>query len=171
MPQDEAGPTTSHLPRYYVIVPLRPLRDLVGYYDMPDDSGGPVAAAERNLAELQNEYRDWLDEEAASLKAAWNALEADPTSPAAFRRYHKAIHAMLGNAGMLGCHAATRIANPICKLFERAPCIERHVRLIGLATASIIAAIEENLDESDPRVVEAAQTLETFLGTWLSESG
>jgi chemotaxis protein histidine kinase CheA len=147
------------------------LHDRIGTREVPDDSGGLVAAAERNLALMADDYRGWLEEEAAALEASWDELAQDPSSPAAFRRYHRAIHAMLGNAGTLGCHAATRIANPICRLFERAPDIERHVRLIGLATASIIAAIEEDLGENDPRVVEAAQTLEAFLCAWIGGLG
>lgn len=157
--------------RIATIVPPRTPQDVISYREVPESAGDLVGNADSALKLMAYECRDWLLEEADKLDEAWQDLQSDPDSPKSFRHYHRAIHTMYGNAGTLGCPAATQIARPIACLLERAPGIEPHLKLIGLATASIIAAIEEKLDETDPRVIETTESLEAFLARWLDRTG
>lgn len=154
--------------RLEIITPPRLLKDRVKIRPAKPGVTDPIKNADNSLMLLQNEFPFWLEEEAQNLQAAWQSLEDKPGSAEAFKKFHKAIHSVRGNAEMLGCIAASNLANPLAKLLERKPKIDQHLSFLKLGTSSILVAISENLPADDPRVTATTQSMMEFVDRWLS---
>lgn len=155
-------------PNYQVLKPLRQPRDTVTYRKIGPGVVDPVANADAQLAFLEADYPKWLREDRLELHAAWMDLRGDPQNAACFVRFHKAVHTIAGNAAVLNCAAASRLAAPLGRLLERRPPTEEHLSLIQSAVDAIDSAIIQSIADDDPRMHEVITGLEKIVKRWIA---
>lgn len=160
------APKLSSPRAHEVIRPPQSLRHKVRYSKLPPGIPGPVERAEIELEAIAGEFDNWLHEDAQKLVDTWSRLNADPRNAEAFRNFSAQVHLIKGNAPLLGCKAAGDIAEPVAALLERCPRLEDFERVVALATKGISIAIEEHLEEDDPRVTEICTSLHGLVQRW-----
>lgn len=154
--------------RFELIEPPRTPKDVVTYREAGPGTIDPVKNAENQLEFMSEDFKVWLRDDQAELIEAWTNLKASPADPVAFKRFHRAVHVILGNAPILGCDAAGRLATPLSRLLERGPNIEDHTTTIGSAIDAISAAINGQTDIDDPRFEEVQSGLAKIVGRWIA---
>lgn len=152
-----------------VIQPPRLLRDIVTYRDVGPGTMDPIDNAERQLEFLSVDFPAWLNDDKVELLESWSLLKADPTNAITFLRFHKAVHTICGNASLLRCEAAGRLAAPLARLLERTPNISKHADTIESAISAIAAAISDQTAETDPMMEEIITGLDTIVERWIAK--
>jgi HPt (histidine-containing phosphotransfer) domain-containing protein len=109
---------------HHVITQPNPLRKVLRR--VPDtELDDPVARAEKALADMSGEFKDWMSIEADRLSAAHAAILkhgfSDRTSDELFR----AAHDIKGDAATFGYPAAAVAAGSLCRIIEHAPDLDR----------------------------------------------
>lgn len=122
---------------HQVITQPNPLRGAVKV----SEGGGiddPIARAERALAALCGEFRNWMAEECARLTAAHQAVRTQGYNDETAMELLYAAHDIRGHAATYGYEAAGAIADGLCRLIEfgdtqgeGAGLVERHVEAIS----------------------------------------
>ena len=108
---------------HHVIMQPNPFRGAlrrVGDTD-PDD---PISRAEKALAGLSGEFKNWMAIEADRLTAAHAALLRDGFSDKACGELFRAAHDIKGDAATFGYPAAAATADSLCRIIEHAPDLE-----------------------------------------------
>ena len=106
----------------------------------PDD---PVARAEKALADLSGEFKNWMSIESDRLAAAYAAIVRDGFTEAARDELFRATHDIKGDAATFGFPSAGVAAESLCRIIEHAPdlskvpaeLIEHHIRAIQAIVA------------------------------------
>ena len=109
---------------HHVITQPNPLRKVlrrVGDKDLDD----PVARAEKALAGLSGEFKDWMLAEAARLSAAHATILKDGFTSAACEELFRAAHDIKGDAATFGYPSAGAAADSLCRIIEHAPDLEK----------------------------------------------
>ncbi len=109
---------------HHVITQPNPLRKVlrrVGGKDLDD----PVARAEKALAGLSGEFKDWMLTEAARLSAAYAAIVSGGFTSAACEELFRAAHDIKGDAATFGYPSAAAAADSLCRIIEHAPDLEK----------------------------------------------
>jgi HPt (histidine-containing phosphotransfer) domain-containing protein len=109
---------------HHVITQPNPLRKVlrrVGDQDLDD----PVARAEKALAGLSGEFKDWMLAEAARLSAAYAAILYGGFASAACEELFRAAHDIKGDAATFGYPSAAAVADSLCRIIEHAPDLEK----------------------------------------------
>jgi hypothetical protein len=109
---------------HHVITQPNPLRKVlrrVGDKDLDD----PVARAEKALAGLSGEFKDWMLAEAARLSAAHAAILKGGFTSAACEELFRAAHDIKGDAATFGYPSAGAAADSLCRIIEHAPDLEK----------------------------------------------
>jgi chemotaxis protein histidine kinase CheA len=164
-PRDNPEPAYGRFER---IVPPRMPNEIAKYRDIKGSGVDPVENAERQLSLLSVDFQQWLDDDRRELVEAWAALSADPSDPAAFKRFHRIVHTICGNAAILECEAAGILAKPLTRLLERAPDIAGHTAMIGPAVDAIAAAVSRQTSMDDPKFEEIRVGLDKIVAKWIS---
>jgi chemotaxis protein histidine kinase CheA len=86
-----------------------------------DDRDDPVARAEKALAGLSGEFKNWMTIEADRLSAAWDAISSDGFTDATRGELFRAAHDIKGDAATFGFPSAGAAANSLCRIIEHAP--------------------------------------------------
>lgn len=86
-----------------------------------DDRDDPVARAEKALAGLSGEFKNWMTIEADRLSAAWDAITSDGFTDATRGELFRAAHDIKGDAATFGFPSAGAAANSLCRIIEHAP--------------------------------------------------
>lgn len=107
-----------------VITQRNPLRKVLRRVD-DRDGDDPVARAEKALASLSGEFKNWMAAEADRLSAAHAALLKDGFTPEACQELFRAAHDVKGDATTFGYPSAAAAAESLCRLIEHAPDLER----------------------------------------------
>lgn len=121
--------------------PLRKVLRRVEENDMDD----PVGRAERALASLAGEFKDWMAIEVQRLSAAWTAVQKDGFTKELRDELFHAAHDIKGDAATFGFPSAAGIAESLCRVIEHAPDLEKvPAELFTHHINAILAIVHEN---------------------------
>ena len=129
---------------HHVITQPNPLRRVLRRVDEkdPDD---PVARAEKALAGLSGEFKDWMDIECDRLAAAHAAILKNGFTTDTSQELFRAAHDIKGDAATFGFPTAGAAAESLCRIIEHAPDLERvPAELIAHHINAIQAIVREN---------------------------
>jgi hypothetical protein len=105
---------------HHVITQPNPLRNVLRR--VPEsDSDDPVARAEKALAGLSGEFKNWMAIEADRLSAAHAAILQNGFSSAMREELFRAAHDIKGDAATFGYPSAGAAAESLCRIIEHAP--------------------------------------------------
>jgi len=105
---------------HHVITQPNPLRKVlrrVAEQDLDD----PVARAEKALAGLSGEFKDWMAVEADRLSAAHATILKDGSTNFTREELFRAAHDIKGDAATFGFPSAAAAAESLCRIIEHAP--------------------------------------------------
>jgi chemotaxis protein histidine kinase CheA len=105
---------------HHVITQPNPLRNVlrrVAEKDLDD----PVARAEKALAGLSGEFKNWMAIEADRLSAAHATILKDGFTDATRDELFRAAHDIKGDAATFGYPSAGAAAESLCRIIEHAP--------------------------------------------------
>jgi len=109
---------------HHVITQPNPLRRVLRR--VPEsDLDDPVARAEKALAGLSGEFRNWMAIEADRLSAAHAAILMKGFSAATREELFRAAHDIKGDAATFGYPSAGAAAESLCRIIEHAPELEQ----------------------------------------------
>src|SRR5882757_7400445 len=121
MPKDK--PTTLQIQTFadhHVITQPNPLRKVlrrVSEKNLDD----PVARAEKALASLSGEFKNWMTIEADRLSAAHATILKDGFTNETREELFRAAHDIKGDAATFGFPSAGAAAESLCRIIEHAP--------------------------------------------------
>ena len=105
---------------HHVITQPNPLRKVLRR--VPEsDLDDPVARAEKALAGLSGEFKDWMQSEADRLSAAHAAIRNNGFSGSNCEELFRAAHDIKGDAATFGYPSAAVAAESLCRIIEHAP--------------------------------------------------
>jgi len=105
---------------HHVITQPNPLQKVlrrVGEKDLDD----PIARAEKALAGLSGEFKNWMGIEADRLSAAHAAILKNGFTNATCEELFRAAHDIKGDAATFGYPSAGAAAESLCRIIEHAP--------------------------------------------------
>jgi HPt (histidine-containing phosphotransfer) domain-containing protein len=109
---------------HHVITQPNPLRKVlrrVAEKDLDD----PVARAEKALAGLSGEFKNWMAVEADRLSAAHAAILRDGLNDDSSEELFRAAHDIKGDAATFGFPSAGAAAESLCRIIEHAPQLDK----------------------------------------------
>src|ERR1700731_3876658 len=107
-------------PDHHVITQPNPLRKVlrrVAERDLDD----PIARAEKALAGLSGEFRNWMEIETDRLSAAHATILRDGFTDRTREELFRAAHDIKGDAATFGFPSAAAAADSLCRIIEHAP--------------------------------------------------
>jgi HPt (histidine-containing phosphotransfer) domain-containing protein len=129
---------------HHVITQPNPLRRVLRRVD-EKDLDDPVARAEKALAGLSGEFRDWMGIECDRLAAAHAAILSHGFTTDTREELFRAAHDIKGDAATFGFPTAGAAAESLCRIIEHAPDLERvPAELIAHHINAIQAIVREN---------------------------
>jgi chemotaxis protein histidine kinase CheA len=166
------NPPEKRFDDHSVIVPPHKLKGVVkqtrepGHIDMT-----VVARAEAALAELKDEFGEWMDSECKRLEAARQIMQSKGMNRSTADAIFTPAHDIKGGAATLGFPLAERIATSLCRLLKNAPAPERISRkLIDHHVDAIRALVRENVqDPLNPYGMEISERLSIMVETFLAD--
>jgi chemotaxis protein histidine kinase CheA len=109
---------------HHVITQPNPLRKVLRR--VPEsDLDDPVARAEKALAGLSGEFKNWMAIEADRLSAAHAAILMDGFNDATRQELFRAAHDIKGDGATFGYPSAGAAAESLCRIIEHAPDLEK----------------------------------------------
>jgi HPt (histidine-containing phosphotransfer) domain-containing protein len=124
MPNSKADIEIKKFADHHVITQPNPLRKVLRRM-ADDDVDDPVARAEKALADMSGEFKDWMAIESDRLSAAYAAvIEHGLTAPARDELF-RAAHDIKGDAATFGFPSAGAAAESLCRIIEHAPDLSR----------------------------------------------
>src|SRR2546423_11947074 len=108
---------------HHVITQPNPLRKVL--LRVPEsDLDDPVGRAEKALAGLSGEFKDWMAVEADRLSAAHAAIMRNGFTDDTREELFRAAHDIKGDAATFGFPSAGAAAESLCRIIEHAPDLE-----------------------------------------------
>ena len=105
---------------HHVITQPNPLRRVL--LRVPEcDLDDPVARAEKALAGLSDEFKNWMTIEADRLSAAHAAIQRAGFTDETREELFRAAHDIKGDAATFGFPSAAAAAESLCRIIEHAP--------------------------------------------------
>jgi HPt (histidine-containing phosphotransfer) domain-containing protein len=123
MARDDDTPTVKTYADHEVITPPDRLRSAV--VRLADATDDPVARAEAALAQLADEFTDWMHAECERLEAARQDVKRDGFNKTTHDALFRAAHDIKGEAAIFGYPAVDVVAASLCRLLEHTPDIGR----------------------------------------------
>jgi len=109
---------------HHVITQPNPLRKVL--LRVPEsDLDDPVGRAEKALAGLSGEFKNWMAIEADRLSAAHAAILRDGFTDDTREELFRAAHDIKGDAATFGFPSAGAAAESLCRIIEHAPDLDR----------------------------------------------
>jgi HPt (histidine-containing phosphotransfer) domain-containing protein len=128
---------------HHVITQPNPLRKLLRHV-AENDRDDPVARAEKALAGLSGEFKNWMTIESDRLAAAHDTLLKDGFTKATREELFRAAHDIKGDAATFGFPSAAAAAESLCRIIEHAPDLDDlPSQLIGHHINAIQAIVRE----------------------------
>jgi len=109
---------------HHVITQPNPLRKVLRRVD-DTDSDDPIARAEKALAGLSGEFKNWMTVEADRLSAAHAAILKNGYTDGNCQELFRAAHDIKGDAATFGYPSAGAAAESLCRIIEHAPDLEK----------------------------------------------
>jgi chemotaxis protein histidine kinase CheA len=129
---------------HHVITQPNPLRRVLRRVD-EKDLDDPVARAEKALAGLSSEFKDWMAVECDRLAAAHAAILTHGFTTETREELFRAAHDIKGDAATFGFPTAGAAAESLTRIIEHAPDLERvPAELIAHHINAIQAIVREN---------------------------
>jgi HPt (histidine-containing phosphotransfer) domain-containing protein len=129
---------------HHVITQPNPLRRVLRRVD-GKDLDDPVARAEKALAGLSGEFKNWMAVECDRLAAAHAAILKDGFTTETRDELFRAAHDIKGDAATFGYPTAGAAAESLTRIIEHAPDLERvPAELIAHHINAIQAIVREN---------------------------
>jgi chemotaxis protein histidine kinase CheA len=120
--------------------PLSKVLKRVGEKNLDD----PVARAEKALAGLSGEFKNWMRIEADRLSAAHGAILKNGFTDETSEELFRAAHDIKGDAATFGYPSAGAAADSLCRIIEHAPDLEQvPANLIAYHIDAIQAIVRE----------------------------
>jgi HPt (histidine-containing phosphotransfer) domain-containing protein len=101
--------------------PLRKVLRRVAETDLDD----PVARAEKALAGLSGEFKNWMAIEADRLAAAYAGIVENGFTDESSEELFRAAHDIKGDAATFGYPSAGAAAESLCRIIEHAPDLDK----------------------------------------------
>jgi HPt (histidine-containing phosphotransfer) domain-containing protein len=121
MAKDKAGTVDiKAFTDHHVITPPNPLRGVLRRV-IGKELDDPVARAEKALAGLSGEFRNWMAIETDRLAAAHAAILKDGFTSFTREELFRAAHDIKGDAATFGFPSAGAAAESLCRIIEHAP--------------------------------------------------
>ena len=109
---------------HHVITQPNPLRKVL--LRVPEsDLDDPVGRAEKALAELSGEFKNWMTIEADRLSAAHATIVRDGFTLENREELFRAAHDIKGDAATFGFPSAAAAAESLCRIIEHAPDLDQ----------------------------------------------
>jgi HPt (histidine-containing phosphotransfer) domain-containing protein len=105
---------------HHVITQPNPLRKVLRRV-AEEDLDDPVARAEKALAGLSGEFKNWMTVESDRLAAAYAAVLKDGFNDVTSEELFRAAHDIKGDAATFGFPSAAAAAESLCRVIEHAP--------------------------------------------------
>ncbi|MBR0718909.1 Hpt domain-containing protein [Bradyrhizobium liaoningense] len=129
---------------HHVITQPNPLRKVLRRVE-DKDMDDPVGRAEKALAGLSGEFKDWMAIEAGRLAAAYTAVQTIGFTKDSRDELFRAAHDIKGDAATFGYPSAAVIAESLCRVIEHAPDLAKVPReLFSHHINAIQAIVSEN---------------------------
>src|SRR6476659_4443475 len=144
MAKEKSGPLqVKSFADHHVITQPNPLRNVL--LRVPDsDLDDPVGRAEKALAGLSGEFKNWMAIEADRLSAAHAIVLRDGFSDDNREELIRAAHDIKGDAATFGFPSAGAAAESLCRIIEHAPDLSRvPAELIAYHINAIQAIVAE----------------------------
>jgi HPt (histidine-containing phosphotransfer) domain-containing protein len=103
-----------------VITQPNPLRKVLRRV-LDKDPDDPIARAEKALAGLSGEFKNWMSVEADRLAAAHATILKDGFTDSTRQELFRAAHDIKGDAATFGFPSAGAAAESLCRIIEHAP--------------------------------------------------
>jgi HPt (histidine-containing phosphotransfer) domain-containing protein len=140
---------------HHVITQPNPLRKVL--LRVPEtDLDDPVARAEKALAGLSGEFRNWMTIEADRLSAAHAAVQRHGFSEERREELFRAAHDIRGGAATFGFPSAAAAADSLCRIIEHAPDLEQVPPELITHHINAIQAIVRERTKLDTAVMASA---------------
>ena len=108
---------------HHVITQPNPLRKVL--LRVPEsDLDDPVGRAEKALAGLSGEFKNWMGIEADRLSTAYAVIVRDGFTTDNREELFRAAHDIKGDAATFGFPSAGAAADSLCRIIEHAPALE-----------------------------------------------
>src|SRR5882724_5992057 len=109
---------------HHVITQPNPLRKVLRRVS-EEDLDDPVARAEKALAGLSGEFKNWMAIEADRLSAAHAAILMEGFNARTREELFRAAHDIKGDATTFGYPSAAAAAESLCRIIEHAPVLDQ----------------------------------------------
>jgi HPt (histidine-containing phosphotransfer) domain-containing protein len=139
-------------PTHHVITQPNPLRNVLRR--IPDkELDDPVARAEKALAGLSCEFKNWMLIEAERLSAAHAVVLKEGFTNRNSEELFRAAHDIKGDAATFGYPSAAAAAESLCRIIEHAPDLDRVPPELILHHVNAIQAIVRDHTKLDTTTV------------------
>ena len=140
---------------HHVITQPNPLRKVL--LRVPEsDLDDPVGRAEKALAGLSGEFKEWMTVEADRLSAAYEAIKRDGFTNETREELFRAAHDIKGDAATFGYPSAAAAADSLCRIIEHAPDLNAVPTELIAHHVNAVQAIVRGRTKLDTAVVAGA---------------
>jgi HPt (histidine-containing phosphotransfer) domain-containing protein len=146
-PRKDNSPSVATFADHEVITPPHELRKAVSLAGNADDD--PIARAEAALAELSNEFSDWMHSECERLENTRQAIKRQGFNEKTHGELFRAAHDIRGEAATFGYPAVAGVADSLCRLVEHTPDMKRIPMALVDQHVDAIRAITREYGRSD----------------------
>ena len=132
----------------------------------------PVARAEAALAELAEDFTQWMEQECVRLDTARNAVKASGFNQGTRDALFLAIHDIKGQATTFGFPQVTPVAESLCRLIEHTPDMRRiPMGLVDQHVDAVRAITHKNTrGDSDANAARLAEKLRHVTDEFLAHA-
>ena len=137
---------------HHVITQPNPLRKVL--LRVPEsDLDDPVGRAEKALAGLSGEFKEWMTIEADRLSAAHATVQREGFNDKTREELFRAAHDIKGDAATFGYPSAAAAAESLCRIIEHAPDVAAVPQQLIAHHINAVQAIVRNRTKLDTAVV------------------
>jgi HPt (histidine-containing phosphotransfer) domain-containing protein len=137
---------------HHVITQPNPLRKVL--LRVPEsDLDDPVGRAEKALAGLSGEFKEWMTIEADRLSAAHATVQREGFNDRTREELFRAAHDIKGDAATFGYPSAAAAAESLCRIIEHAPDLAAVPQQLIAHHINAVQAIVRNRTKLDTAVV------------------
>ncbi|AUC97931.1 histidine kinase [Bradyrhizobium sp. SK17] len=137
---------------HHVITQPNPLRKML--LRVPEsDLDDPVGRAEKALAGLSGEFKEWMTIEADRLSAAYATVLREGFNNKTREELFRAAHDIKGDAATFGYPSAAAAAESLCRIIEHAPDLAAVPAQLIAHHINAVQAIVRNRTKLDTAVV------------------